>query len=152
MNWHARADSWSFIFFSFLPRLTLCSLAWETAQLPLYSLWDDPRPGTIVFAIAHCTVGDAMIGAAALVMALILSGAGERSHWPRRKICALMVILAIAYTLASERMNLAQGNWSYSAWMPVLPWIKVGLAPVLQWIVVPMIAWTWASRRAGSAH
>jgi hypothetical protein len=63
-----------------------------------------------------------------------------------------MVILAIAYTLASERMNLAQGNWSYSAWMPVLPWIKVGLAPVLQWIVVPMIAWTWASRRAGSAH
>lgn len=115
--------------------------------MPLYTLREEPRLGSIVYAVAHCTVGDAMIGTAALVLALILGRAGERATWPGARIVLLMVFLAMAYTLPSERINLAQGNWTYSAWMPVLPWIKVGLAPVLQWIAVPFAAWWWANRK-----
>ncbi|PKO58544.1 MAG: hypothetical protein CVU23_14915 [Betaproteobacteria bacterium HGW-Betaproteobacteria-17] len=147
MNWYARPESWSFILCRYLPRLTLCSLAWEIAQLPLYTLWEAPRPVSIVYAVEHCTVGDAMIGTAALVLALILSRAGERATWPGTRIVLLMVFLGVAYTLPSERINLARGNWAYSEWMPVLPWIKVGLSPVLQWIAVPFAAWGWANRK-----
>lgn len=146
-NWYAYPESWSFILRRFLPRLALCSLAWEVVQLPLYTLWAVPRWEAIAFAVAHCTVGDAMIGMAALILALALSRARHPGNWPRAKVCVLVVVLALAYTVFSERVNLARGNWSYSAWMPVLPWFEVGLSPVLQWIVVPCLAWWWAHRQ-----
>ena len=34
-------------------------LAWEIAQLPLYTLWRDGAPGAIAFAVLHCSLGDA---------------------------------------------------------------------------------------------
>jgi len=147
MNWYARSESWSFILRRYLPRLAFCSLVWEVVQLPLYTLWAEPRLAWIAFAVAHCTVGDTMIGTMALVFALTLNRAGERANWPRTRIGMWMVFLAVVYTLLSERRNLAQGNWVYSAWMPVLPWVEVGLAPVAQWIIVPLVAWWWATRR-----
>lgn len=147
MNWYAHPQSWSFILRRYLPRLALCSLAWEIVQLPLYTVWAESRLEWIAFAVGHCTVGDAMIGTAALVLALILIRAGERASWPKTGIVMLMVFLAVAYTVLSERINLARGSWSYSAWMPILPWVEVGLAPVAQWIIVPTLAWWWANRR-----
>ncbi len=147
MNWYAHSQSWSFIFRRYLPRLVLCSLTWEVVQLPLYTLWAEPRSGPIAFAVAHCTAGDAMIGVAALVLALVLSRAGAPAGWHRTRIGVLMVFIAVAYTLLSERINLVQGNWAYSPWMPVLPGLEVGLAPLMQWIVVPLMAWWWATRQ-----
>lgn len=152
MNWYAHSESRSFILRSYLPRLALCSLAWEIVQLPLYTLWAESRLGWIAFAVAHCTVGDAMIGTTVLVIALILSRANEPANWPRTSICVLMVVLAVVYTVLSERINLTKGNWAYSVWMPVLPWIEVGLAPVAQWIIVPLVAWWWANRQSSQSR
>lgn len=152
MNWYAHSKSWSFILRTYLPRLALCSLAWEIVQLPLYTLWSEPNLGWIAYAVAHCTVGDAMIGTAALVIALILSRANEPANWPKTRIVILMVFLAVAFTVLSERSNLARGNWAYSVWMPVLPWGEVGLAPVAQWIFVPLVAWWWANRQPSQSR
>lgn len=147
MNWYAHPESRSFILRQYLPRLAICSLTWEVVQLPLYTLWSEPRWESIAYAVAHCTAGDVLIGMAALFLALILNGAGERADWPGSRIVIWTVVAAVAYTVWSERNNLAQGNWAYSAWMPVLPWIDVGLAPLLQWIVVPLVALRWANRQ-----
>lgn len=147
MKWYARSESWSFILRSYLPRLALCSLAWEVVQLPLYALWTEPRWERVAFAVAHCTVGDAMIGTSALVLALILRRVGRPANWHRTKVGMLSTVLAVAYTVLSERINLSSGSWSYSAWMPVLPWVEVGLAPVAQWIIVPSVVWWWANRQ-----
>lgn len=152
MNWYAHSESWSFILRSYLPRLALCSLAWEIVQLPLYTLWAESRLGWVAFAVTHCTVGDAMIGAAALVISLIVSRAGKPANWPRMRIGLLMVVITVVYTVLSERINLARGSWSYSSWMPVLPWIEVGLAPVAQWIIVPLVAWWWANRQPSQSR
>ena len=146
MNWYARPQSWSFIGRRYLPRLAFCSLLWEVAQLPLYTLWAEASPAAIAYAIAHCTVGDAMIGTAALVLALTLSHAGEPANWPRPRIVGWMVVLAVAYTLLSERINLLRGSWAYASSMPIVPWIEVGVAPLAQWVVVPLVAWCWANR------
>lgn len=147
MNWHTDLESRSFILRRYLPRLVFCSLVWEVAQLPFYTLWSEPRWELIAYYVAHCTAGDVLIGMMALLLALILNGAGERASWPGSRIVAWTILDAVAYTVWSEWINLAQGNWAYSAWMPVLPWINVGLAPLLQWVVVPLAAWRWANRR-----
>ncbi|HJV92608.1 MAG TPA: hypothetical protein VJ572_03980 [Azonexus sp.] len=146
MNWYAHPQSWSFIGRRYLPRLTFCSLLWEIAQLPLYSLWAEPSPASIAYAVAHCTVGDAMIGTVALVLALTLGRTGEPAHWPRPRIAWGMVFLAVAYTLFSERSNVLRGSWAYASSMPIVPWIEVGVAPLAQWVVVPLVAWWWANR------
>ncbi|MBI3285633.1 MAG: hypothetical protein HYZ65_12415 [Burkholderiales bacterium] len=151
MNWYTYKESWSFILRRYLPRLALCSLAWEILQLPLYTLWSEPSLWWIAYAVAHCTVGDAMIGTAALIVALTLTRANETACWPRSKIAVRMILLALAYTVFSERSNLALGNWAYSPWMPIVPWINVGLAPLLQWLLVPLAAWRWANRLSFSA-
>jgi len=140
MNWHRHTESWSFILQRYLPRLALYSLVWEILQLPLYTLWDEPDPFKIGLSLMHCTVGDAMIGTAALVIALIVIRAGNRASWPIIRIGMWTVSVAVTYTILSERVNLALGNWSYSAWMPILPLIEIGLAPILQWVLVPLVA------------
>lgn len=152
MYWYTHPQCWSFILRRYLPRLALCSLAWEIAQLPLYTLWSESSPGQIAFAVAHCTAGDVMISTAALVLALIASRAAGPADWPRTRVAIFMVMLALAYTFLSEWINLAQGNWAYSPWMPVLPWLGVGVAPLMQWIVVPLTAWRWASPSAMSVR
>lgn len=145
MNWYAHPESWSFILRRYLPRLAICSLVWEIVQLPLYTLWAEPRLERIAYAVLHCTAGDILIGTAALLLALSLSGAGERATWPGSRVVVWMIASTVVYSVLSERINLAEDAWSYSAWMPVLPGMGVGLAPLLQWVVVPLAAWRWAN-------
>jgi hypothetical protein len=104
---------------------------------------------TIVRAVLHCTAGDVVIAAVALIIALATVGT---ARWPdERALMVAMVVVAIGvtYTIGSEYVNTAvRRSWSYSEWMPTLPWIGTGLAPLAQWLVVPTLALT-ATRHTG---
>ena len=138
-------EAWRFIARRYLPWFALLSLAWEVAQLPLYTLWKEATPGHVAFAVAHCTIGDMLIGAASLLLALILGR--ERAFGTRTLLWLL--ILAPAYTLYSEWLNTALGRWSYSELMPLvrLGPVEIGLSPLLQWLVIPPLALHFAKRR-----
>lgn len=146
MYWYERTESWSFILRKYLPRLTICNLIWEIVQLPLYAVPNESRWEQLAFNVAHCTVGDAMIGTIALALALTVCCAGKPANWHRTKVGIVSIGFAVAYTVLSEHINLARGSWSYSAWMPILPWFEVGLSPIAQWIVVSYAAWKWSNR------
>jgi|SRR5262245_17576025 len=126
------------------------NLVWELAQLPLYTIWvEQPLAGSLA-AAAHCTLGDLLIAAAALAIAVALAGRG----WPTRNywsvaLCA--VVLGVAYALFSEWLNVeVRRTWAYGPLMPRLPWIGTGLTPVLQWLVVPTTAFVMLRRLARS--
>lgn len=122
-------------------------LLWETAQLPLYTLWKTATVRDLATAVVHCTAGDLAIAASALLVALILAG---DETWPRgrfRLVSTGAMAIGIAYTIYSERTNvLVLRNWGYGDLMPVLPWLDVGLSPLLQWFLVPAAAFAWARR------
>lgn len=125
-------------------------LLWEVVQLPLYTLWRTGTRGEQAFAVIHCTGGDVLIAGSSLLMALLF--AGHRS-WPAvafYEVAGLTVVIGIGYTIYSEWLNTSvRLSWSYSELMPVVPVIGTGLSPLLQWVVVPMLA-LWAARgRAG---
>ena len=82
MTWYSQTDSWRFIFRRYLPRLAMFSLVWEVLQLPPYALASEPRRARIVYAVTQCTIGDARIGTAALIAALVICRADELAHWP----------------------------------------------------------------------
>ena len=124
------------------------NLIWEFAHMPLYTIWSEGTWGEIVSAAAHCTGGDILIAMSALMLALMLTGHG----WPRvaatrSYATVLTVVFGLGYTLFSEWPNIViRAAWAYSDLMPIIPVLDAGLSPVLQWIVIPLVAFWWTTR------
>ena len=114
-----------------------------------YTLWTEAPPAYIAYAVLHCTVGDVLIGAGALLVGLIATRAGALREWPWTRVSVVAVVFGLAYTAFSEWMNTAiRANWAYSEWMPVMPFVPIGLSPLLQWVVVPAAALVFSRRLA----
>ena len=140
--WYRDAAARRFFLRGYLPWLLAFSTAWEIAQLPLYALWREGSPGYLAFAVAHCTAGDILIGAAALVLALLLERAGALARWRWPRIVLWSTGAALAYTVSSEWMNTLLGRWAYSPLMPALTLGagSLGLSPLAQWLVLQPLA------------
>ena len=150
--WYRDAAARSLILRRYLPWLAMLSLGWEIAQLPLYTLWKQATPAYMAFAVAHCTVGDVLIGALALMLSLQLFRTDSPKQWPRGRIAVLTVIAAVSYTALSEWINtVALRNWEYSSLMPRvrLGEIELGLSPLAQWLLIPPLA-LWLAFRPPS--
>lgn len=147
--WYRERDAWRLLARGYLPLLAGLNLAWEIAHVSLYTLWDEADAAYIAFSVVHCTLGDVVIGAAAVLTALILGRERTpvRWHWPR--VAALTALLGVAYTVFSEWMNITiLRSWSYSESMPTLDLggFRIGLTPLAQWLVLPPLALYLTSR------
>ena len=64
------------------------------------------------------------------------------------------IVLGAGYTIFSEWLNVEiRHSWSYTAAMPVVPFLGTGLTPLLQWLIVPGLALAvtgYRYRRAGA--
>lgn len=140
--------AWPTVLRRYLVASLLLHLAWEILQLPLYMIWQEPL-GKQAFALLHCTLGDLMIAGLSLLAALAIAGKPE---WPRagaRTVWLLILAFGIGYTVYSEWLNVSvRGNWAYSPLMPTLPLLGTGLAPLLQWLVVPTLTLRSATGRS----
>ncbi|HEX5092647.1 MAG TPA: hypothetical protein VFV84_08170 [Burkholderiales bacterium] len=141
--WYRDAAVRRFLVFGYLPWLAGFNLAWEVAQLPLYTLWTSSSTGYLAFAVAHCTLGDALIGSGAVLASLIVLRASALGQWRWVRIAACTTTLGVAYTVFSEWINLTVlGSWAYSARMPLIPLggVEIGASPLAQWLLVPPLA------------
>ncbi len=122
-------------------------LAWEFAQLPLFTLWRTASPAYVAFTAVHCWMGNLLIAVSCLALGVGLAGRG----WPGRsylRVAVAAVVLELSYTVFSEWLNVSVlGSWAYAPTMPRLPPLGTGLSPLLQWIVVPSIAFAVARPR-----
>ena len=122
------------------------NLAWEFAQLPLYTAWSTAGIGELMFDVLHCTVGDTMIASLSLFTAIVVAGSVERPKTPFTAINMLTVLFGLGYTIYSEWHNTVVTHaWSYSATMPIF--LGIGLAPVAQWLVVPICTFWLLNRQ-----
>jgi hypothetical protein len=137
------APSWLRSLRLYLGAIAVGNLVWETLQLPLYTIW---RTGTVreqAFAVFHCMLGDLLIALSSLALALMMVG---HSAWPSarfRQVAMLTIMFGVGYTTFSEWLNVVvRASWAYSELMPVIPLFgfRLGLSPLLQWIVVPAVA------------
>jgi len=49
-------------------------------------------------------------------------------------------MIGVAATVISERVNVyVLNSWAYNEGMPLIPLLKVGLTPFLQWVFIPII-------------
>jgi hypothetical protein len=122
-------------------------LLWEILHTPLYTIWVDGTWGEIAFAILHCTGGDILIALSTMLLSLFLVG---NATWPLervRRVLIVAVAFGVAYTVFSEWLNIVvRAAWAYREIMPVVPILDAGLTPLLQWVIVPTVAYLAALR------
>jgi hypothetical protein len=141
--WYRDREARSLILLGYLPWFAALSLAWEIAHVRLYTLWTEADLAYIAFSIAHCTLGDVLIGSAALLSALILTRERVLAQWRWWRIAVLTALFGVGYTFFSEWMNITiLRSWTYAESMPTfeLAGFEVGLSPLAQWFVVSPLA------------
>jgi hypothetical protein len=137
--------------FKVLRRYILASsighLIWEFAQLPLFTVWTDGTPFQRLWYPLHCTGGDMIIASMSLLSALLIFGKGL---WPQARYWNVALAafgIGIGYTIYSEWLNVyVRKSWAYSPLMPMIPGVEIGLTPLLQWIIIPLLAFRLARR------
>lgn len=133
---------------TYLGVVAVGNLVWEALHVPLYTIWQEGTRGHLVLAMFHGTGGDIFVAAAALMMSIVLLG---NSRWPVTRfwpVATMAMAFGLGFTFYSEWMNVEIRHvWAYTALMPRLPVIGTGLSPVLQWIVVPWIAFLVCQRQ-----
>jgi hypothetical protein len=134
LNKIVRTPELNIIFFSFL-----LNFSWEVLATPFY-LDQTVKIDTIIWNRLHCTGGDVMIalGCFWLVSLVFRTRASPLSLTKKRLL--LFMALGVIYTVFSEMANVRLiESWGYSSLMPVIPYIRVGVVPLIQWIIVPPI-------------
>lgn len=119
-------------FFSFL-----LNFVWEALQTPFFVDISD-KINTIIWFRFHCTMGDVLI---TLISFWLVALIAKTRTWflnPTKGKLLLFVALGVSYTVFSEIKNVSLNKlWGYSELMPVIPFIEVGIIPLIQWIIVP---------------
>ena len=142
-RWYRDRAARSMILLGYLPWLAGLNLAWETAHVSLYTLWNEANASYIAFSVVHCTAGDVMIGAAALLLALIVGREKSLAQWRWRRIATATALTGTAYTIVSEWMNtMVLRSWTYAEAMPrlELAGVEIGVSPIGQWLLLPPLA------------
>ena len=58
---------------------------------------------------------------------------------PTKPEVTLFVTFGVVYTVFSEIKNVSLNKlWWYSKLMPVIPYVDVGIVPLIQWMIVPV--------------
>lgn len=145
--WYRSRAAWRFVLARYLPLLVAGNLVWELLQLPFYTLWLEGTPRARAFAVAHCTIGDVMIGTATLLISVMLFGRHGWPHFKHGRVLGAATFAGVAYTVFSEWVNTqVTMSWRYADSMLQVPPLGTGIAPLLQWLAVPPLAYLIALR------
>lgn len=121
------------------------NFAWEVIQMPLYK--DAPFTINHIAFCALASIADAiMVLLIYFLFAVIYQNNlwVEDFTWPR--ILILILCGAIGAIIAETR-HVSAGNWAYDSSMPIIPIIEVGLSPVLQFTLLPLIIYYLSYRK-----
>lgn len=121
--------------------LLALNLVWEVVQLPLYAMGRYSEWPALGYAVLHCTLGDAAMAFVAYLIAALVTG---ELRWPvHRPLTGLAVVLVAGelFTIWAEWYNVyVLRSWAYAAGMPTIR--GIGVAPLAQWLVLPVLALT----------
>ena len=113
---------------------------WEFLQVPTFEGMATRPHWEGIKVCTFATVGDVGL---ALVAFWVTAGVFRSRQWiahPRPSQIALFVAVGIALTVGLEFYYVeVTGRWAYSELMPRVPPLGTGLAPLLQWVVIPLL-------------
>lgn len=133
-----KSDFKNYILIVFVVAVIL-NIVWELAQLYLYN--------NAVYNIAHisfCALASIADAIMITLMYLLFAAVLKNALWIRSvKWYQILILVVVGATgaILSEKRHLNIGTWDYSYWMPIIPIVKVGLSPVLQFMLLPTLSY-----------
>lgn len=131
----------------------LLNFVWEILQGGLYLGFNELSYQRGVNYCVRATFADTGI---ILVSFWLLAWLGGGRHWPLHPgIGRILVftLIGLVITIVLEILSTrVWGRWSYAASMPVLPILTVGLAPFLQWVLLPPLTLWFVRRQVSQRH
>lgn len=133
----------------------LLNYSWELTQAPLYQGLATAAYWTVVKGCARATLGDAFI---MLVAYWSIAGIARNRWWfvraarlPFVGFLGIGIVLTIVIERLALRSSWSGWGWRYSEAMPLVPWLEIGLTPLLQWLTLPVVT-LWLVRRQTAAR
>lgn len=130
----------------------LLNFPWEFLQVPFFDAMGTLDHWQAIVICTRATAGDGVI---ALLALAAVSGVWRDRYWirhPRFGQIIVFVLVGVVVTIGLEwHATEVAGRWSYADHMPVVPVIGTGLAPLLQWLVLPPLT-VWFARRQILGH
>ena len=118
----------------------LLNYPWELIQAPLFEGMAGGPHWEAVRACTQAALGDAVIMLVAYWGVAVLRRSRAWIVAPRWRDLLLLSSIGVGITVVIELLALNGAwvtRWTYSALMPVIPGVGIGLIPVLQWVLLP---------------
>lgn len=112
---------------------------WEMLQDPLYAGLATRAHAEVRSACLKAASGDVGITLIAFYAAALVAWSRLWFVSPAVVAVAVWFLTGLLITVGLEWRATAEGVWLYAPSMPVVPILRVGLAPLAQWIVIPAI-------------
>jgi hypothetical protein len=131
-----------FIFLLFIASTAL-HFGWEISQMPLYSFTGVSAGDYQAFVKAHwiAAAKDGLITVALyFLVAIFLQNMAWGRRFSNRRIVFLLSFGFLWAVAMEYHAVFVRHAWSYAKAMPLLPGIGLGISPILQMMVVPLIA------------
>jgi len=107
----------------------LLHVIWENAQAPLYAGYESFSQHFSMCFVG--TIGDVVITLSILAFLWLI-----KKDVSRPADFLALAIIGFIVAVVIEQHALLTGKWSYALTMPIVPILKVGLAPILQMTVL----------------
>jgi hypothetical protein len=119
--------------------------AWEMMQAPLFDSMNGLGFARGTWVCARSSLADLALSLVSYGVAAVVQGTRAWLLRPRPIGIAVYFTIGIASTVVIELLAVYHGGrWSYAPAMPRVA--GIGLAPLLQWVIVPMLT-LWVARR-----
>lgn len=128
----------------------LLNFPWEFMQAPLFVGMDTTPHWEAVKGCARAALGDALIALIACWCATLATGERNWMARPARRAMAVYLLVGLGITATIEALavrGLWLASWTYAASMPVVPGLRVGVVPLLQWLVLPVLVVHFTARQ-----
>lgn len=123
------------IFFAFV-----LNFVWEQLQVPLFLGFEHVPAYELIIHCTRATLGDVLISLICFYITAMICSSRNWVEHPSTLAVSSFVVSGVLITIGFE--ILATGpldRWQYSELMPIIPFTNIGLSPVMQWIVLPLL-------------
>lgn len=120
----------------------LLNFPWEFIQVPLFEGMATAPHWQAVRGCARAALGDVVIALIAYWAVAVPCADRDWIANPRAPQVLAFLAVGMLVTAVIEWLavrGLWTATWAYTTAMPVLPGLGIGLAPLLQWLVLPIL-------------
>ncbi len=117
----------------------LLNLIWEKSHIALYKDYEVfvsrlPLPVAVYASLVDMSI--------ILLIYILIAAEVKKFFWIEnfdKRAMTLSIVFGSAIAIIIEMQGLAQRKWAYNELMPIIPFVQIGVSPVLQMIVLPII-------------